>query len=277
MSYLKEVTKIVQAKRQLALNKKLLDELYDKFSCRSLVFPDPVSFLYRYDDLKDKEVVGLIASSLAYGRVEMINKTVNSVLEKMLPSPYLFLMEQTPDTIYKAFNGFKYRFTTDIELSMMLVAIKNILQNYSTLENCFTEGLKSTDETIFPALTKFINILMNDCNVCKNSLLPLPQKGSACKRQNLFLRWMIRQDNVDPGGWNKNLSPKLIMPIDIHIHRFALEMGLTRRKNADMYTAIEVTEHFRALNPDDPLKYDFVIQKSSILSDKMLLKVLKAK
>ncbi len=95
-------------------------------------------------------------------------------------------------------------------------------------------------------------------------LLPSPGKGSACKRLNLFLRWMVRSDDVDPGGWSGVDAGKLIVPLDTHMHRMGLEVGLTRRKQADMQAALEVTRAFRTIAPEDPVRYDFALTRLGI-------------
>ena len=101
----------------------------------------------------------------------------------------------------------------------------------------------------------------------RNSLLPLPDRGSACKRLNLFMRWMVRQDAVDPGGWSGVPLSKLIIPLDTHMHRISRAMGLTSRRQADMGTAMEVTRAFQKFAPDDPLRYDFVLTRLGIRKD----------
>jgi uncharacterized protein (TIGR02757 family) len=97
------------------------------------------------------------------------------------------------------------------------------------------------------------------------SLLPLPERGSACKRLNLFLRWMVRRDEVDPGGWRRIPRSALVIPMDVHMHRIAVAFGLTTRRQADMRAAREVTEAFRVVSPEDPTRYDFALTRQGIL------------
>lgn len=256
-----------------------LEELYLKYSSREYVYPDPVGFLYDFEDIKNREIAALVASSLAYGRVAQINKSVASVLEKMRPSVYQFISNASRKTLFDTFKGFKHRFTTDEEFSLLLYAIKLLIEEHGSLEKAFLSGLKAEDENVFPALKHFSAKLMCTCNICRNSLIPLPEKGSACKRQNLFLRWLVRKDNIDPGGWDNVSKSLLIMPIDTHIHRVSSNFGFTKRKNADMKAAVEITSAFKQLNPEDPVKYDFALTRSSILNDndlKTLLKSLKS-
>ena len=181
------------------LYKDIFDELYSLYTRKEFINPDPLQFLGDYDDPVDREIVGLIASSLALGRVRQIIKSVSIVLEKM-PSPSSFLKKATPDSLRKNFEDFKHRFITGDELSCMLHGIKRVMDEYGSLLACFSAGLKDSDSTVLPALSNFVDELRSANGTGKNRLLPSPADGSACKRLNLFLRWMVRNDSVDPGG-----------------------------------------------------------------------------
>jgi uncharacterized protein (TIGR02757 family) len=212
----------------------------------------------------DVEVVGFIASSLAYGNVKQILRSVSLVLSKMGPSPSGFLLKQPFNRIAHTFSGFKHRFTTGEELARLLWGVRLVIEKHGSLQKCFMSGLRHEDHTVIPALSAFVeNIYPDGCDF----LLPAPGKGSACKRLNLFLRWMVRRDEVDPGGWEGVPPSKLLVPLDTHMHRIAMTLGLTKRKQADLRTAIEVTEAFRKLAPSDPVRYDFVLTRFGIRKD----------
>ena len=243
-----------------------LEHLYEKYNRREFVHPDPLEFLYDYNDLRDREIVGLIASSLAYGRVFQILKSVSNVLEKMTPSPSRFIEESSMESLVLAFRDFKHRFTTGYELAEMLFGIKRVLSKYGSLHACFRNAYERDSETVTPALARFTEEL--NTGFCgSNSLLPLPEKGSACKRFNLFLRWMVRRDDVDPGGWDDISPSKLVVPLDTHLHRICLALGFTNRKQADMKTAMEITDAFRKIAPHDPVRYDFALTRLGIRKD----------
>ncbi len=240
-----------------------LDLIYVTYNAKKYVDPDPLLFLYDYPRIRDREIVGLIAASLAYGRVEMIMKTVGPVLAKMGPSPYLYVKETSCGEIERMFKGFKYRFARDTHLSNLLKGIKQVVNEYGSLENCFSAGMgEKTGETVLPGLCRLYQELNRAGNT--GHLLADPHKTSACKRSHLFLRWMVRKDGVDPGGW-KSVSPsQLIIPLDTHMYKIGTLLGFTKRKSPDKTCALEITAGFKEIVEDDPVKYDFSLTRFGI-------------
>ena len=243
-----------------------LENLYQRYNQPKYVHPDPLEFLYLYKDIKDREIVGLIASSLAYGRVKQILKSVSCVLDMMTPSPYLFLMDSTETFLRNVFNGFKHRFANGDHLAALLQGMKNIIDQYGSLNDCLVHALSDDDSTVIPAINSFASALTGG-NCKSGHLIALPEKGSACKRMNLFLRWMVRKDHVDPGGWRGVPESKLVIPLDTHMHKISLKLGFTAKQRANMRTALEVTKAFRQIVPEDPIKYDFVLTRFGIRDD----------
>lgn len=241
----------------------LLESLYRRYNRREFVHPDPLEFLYRYEDVRDREIAGLVASSLAYGRVAQILKAVGGVLSVMGPSPRAFVASAGSRVLTRKFIAFRYRFTTGDELIAMLSGVRNVLKEYGSLEGCFLSRLDAACGDVPRALDGFAAALCSE----KNSLLPRAARGGACKRLNLYLRWMARRDAVDPGGWAAPAPAALIMPLDTHIHRICADMGLTSRRAADMRTAQDITAAFRAFSPNDPVKYDFALARLGIRND----------
>ena len=242
---------------------KIFEELYERLNRRNHVHPDPLEFLYRYEDPRDREVAGLLASSLAYGRVAQILRSVSSVLDVMGPRPSEFILNSSRESLVESFSGFKHRFSTGEELSMTLFGTKRIIEKYGSLEACFVSGL-CDEETILPALLNFARELRVPSNGKTNSLVPSHEKKSSMKRLNLFLRWMVRCDDVDPGGWSDISTEKLIVPLDVHMMRICKGLGITKRKSAGIKTALDITESFRKISPDDPVKYDFALTRLGI-------------
>ncbi len=258
-----------------AITYKELEELYQRYNKRELVHPDPLEFLYHYEYCDDREVVALIAASLAYGRVAQILSSVRKVLEKLGEGPASFLAKTPPAKLKKLFHSFKHRFTTGEEMASFLINIKKAIKKHGSLECCFKKYSSANDDTFMPALSAFTKELRGE--LVKNSLLPNPDKGSACKRLNLFLRWMVREDDVDPGCW-KTLDPaKLVIPLDTHMHQISLALGLTKRKGGDLRTAVEITKAFRKFCPQDPVRYDFALTRMGIRDELDVKKWLKAR
>jgi uncharacterized protein (TIGR02757 family) len=249
-----------------AIYRDRLLRLYRLYNCREYVHPDPLEFLFDYPDVRDREIVALVAASLAYGAVRQILRSVRSVLEHV-ESPRAFLMAASGSSLRQTFRDFKHRFTTGQELAMMLFGIKRVLERWGSLESCFCAGLKDEHDTVIPALTGLVKELAVVFPSRPRSLLPSPEAGSACKRHNLFLRWMVRRDAVDPGGWDSVPRSKLVVPVDVHMHRLSLRLGLTKRRQADLRTALEITEAFRSIEPEDPVRYDFCLTRLGIRDD----------
>jgi len=249
------------------LVKQELERLYHFYNSRRWVHPDPLEFLYAYPNLEDREAAGLIASSLAYGRVTQILKTVSTVLERLGHSPAAFLTSASDAFLSDVFADFRYRFTSGQELALLLSGMKRVMKRHGSLGRCFLHGSRPDDRTILPGLALFVDELSTPFAARVHSLLPRPQKGSACKRLNLFLRWMVREDRVDPGGWHRLDPSKLIVPLDTHMHRIAVDLGLTKSQCATMKTALEITRAFREINPQDPVRYDFALTRTGIRND----------
>ncbi len=249
------------------MDREHLDALYVKYNQREFVSPDPLQFLYDYPDVREREVAALIASSLAFGRVAQIVRSVGIVLQRLGPSPRAFLKAAAPESIRTMFGDFIHRFVTGADLAEMLLAVKRVIRRYGSLYACFLSGVNADDETVLPALAAFVRELSAETDGRRNYLLPAPERGSACKRLNLFLRWMVRKDDVDPGGWHGISPSMLIIPLDVHMHRICRAFGLTARKGADMRTAVEITDAFREIAPEDPARYDFCLTRPGIRDD----------
>lgn len=242
--------------------KTRLDYLYKKYNKREYISPDPLMFLKGYSRKRDREVAGFLAASFAYGRVEMIIKTVAVILGKMSPSPYQYIIKSTRESIADNFKGFKYRFATQVHLSNLILGMQDVIKKYASLENCFYEGWSPSDETIVPGLVFLTDQIRGARQI--GHLLADPNKKSACKRSHLFLRWMVRQDQVDPGEWSKINPCQLIVPLDTHMFNVGSFLGFTKRKSMDLKTAIDITRGFKAIEKKDPVKYDFCLTRFGI-------------
>ncbi len=267
-------TSLYRHPAELERLKKLFDRLYEKYNHHELIKPDPLQFVYRYSKPADMEIAGFLASSLAYGRVEQIQNDLNDLLGRMGPSPYDFTIN-FKDKDRAKLESFKHRFNTGGDISDLLTLLKDILIKYGSMEKYFLEGFKSTDENTIFALMHFCDSLLDKYRMAHKGhqsrtlafLLAGPGLGGAAKRLNLFLRWMVRKDDVDAGLWHSVDKSKLIVPVDVHIGRLCRILGFHNHKNISLKTALEITRNFARISPDDPVKYDFALSRIGILED----------
>ena len=244
---------------------ELLEKIYSYYTHPQYISPDPLQMLFNYRERRDIEVVVLISASFAYGRVAAILSTLNFIFEVLMPAPCKYLLKSSKEELAEKFAGFKYRFTTDTELVDMLYAIKCILEKFDTLENCFLSVLEPSEPDYSSAMKRFSALIYEyGAFSGKSSLIPMPQLSSASKRLAMFLRWMIRHDEVDLGLWDRCNPKALIVPLDTHMHSVAKRLGFTKSKTGSMRTAQEITHGFALFSPEDPVKYDFALTRSGI-------------
>ena len=248
----------------MRLEKRKLEELYARYNRRELISPDPLEILYRYRASRDREIAGLLSALLAYGGVRQIVNSAADALGRMNPSPRAFLEASTTARLQKIFRGFRHRWTTGRDIVALLAGVKVAIDRFGSLESSFLSGFLPDHETVLPALTAWVRMLRVGGGGAQRDLLSCPRQGSACKRLNLFLRWMARKDEVDPGLWSGVHASKLVVPLDLHMHRIGLAWGLTTRKSADLKSALEITAAFRTVSPDDPVRYDFALTRASM-------------
>ena len=274
----------------------ILERLYARYNRRRFINTDPLQFVYQYSGRADMEIVGFLAAELAYGRVQQIEKSLVDLLGRMGDSPFKFV--QNFDRQKRAkLKDFKHRFTTGDDISDLLMLLKKVLNQYGSIEKFFLRGYNPNDKNIISALSKFCDSLLDmytkahNCSVRRglSYLLPRPAAGSACKRLNLFLRWMVRNDGVDAGLWNTIDKAKLIVPVDVHIGRLCRILGLYPvrsnpakserplsvqtsngvydRNTVSLRAAVKITESFAEIEPADPVKYDFSLSRIGIVDN----------
>jgi uncharacterized protein (TIGR02757 family) len=243
--------------------KEKLDKIYlqyrQKFSSR-----DPVWVLHRFPDARDTEIIGLIAASYSYGQVDQINGFTEKLLSQTGNKPYEFTINFTKRKDKKYLKGLNYRFNTEDDLADLFFSISKAINEYGSLKNLFMKGFKADSENIIDALSDFVTYLSSFSNHQYsgkqnyfNYLLPNPTNKSTCKRMNLFLRWMVRKDEIDTGLWSEIGKSKLIMPVDVLVAWVSKNLKLVNRKSVDLKFALELTETLKKFDKDDPVKYDF--------------------
>lgn len=245
----------------------LLKGFYQDHSHAGRIKDDPVELPHRYADPREIEVVGWLASALAYGRVDLFKGAVEKILALMEEGPYLYLARFDPERERPRFKGIYYRLNTTDDLFCFVYLMSRVVQRFGSVGQLF-RSLYQEEEDIGPTLSRFIGVVLStdlrpvygkkEMPDGLRQLLSSPAQGSACKRMNLYLRWMVRpNDGIDFGLWKEIPSAKLIIPLDTHIVRIGRYLGLTKRKSTDWKMAKEITESLKAFDPIDPLKYDF--------------------
>jgi len=252
----------------------ILETLYAKYNHRHLIKPDPLQFVYCYSSGADMEIVALLASCLAYGRVRQIGKDLAELFSRIGPSPCEFVMSFDKNSRRKL-DGFKHRFNCGDDIATLMAALRLIFEQYASLEEFFLEGYDDTADSVAGALSAFSRGILKLCAQNRKGavpaslayLLPDPTAGSCCKRLNLFLRWMVRDDEVDVGLWKSVDTSKLLVPVDTHMARLCKILGLYERKTVSLRAAVEITRSFAQIEPADPVKYDFALSRIGIIED----------
>jgi uncharacterized protein (TIGR02757 family) len=247
--------------------KRSLDELYQQFNCADAA-TDPVQIVRRYIEPADQEVVGFLAAALAFGRVASVLQSIERVLDVLGPSPAAFVRSFDPKHDGEPLREVVHRWTRGSDLAALLLIVRHMLDDGS-IEAFFLKGYDRSAADVAPALDSFsTRALATDVRSAYGRIrpspgvayfFPKPSSGSGCKRLNLFLRWMVRRDAVDLGVWTRVHPSALVVPLDTHVIRVGRCLGLTRRMSPGWRMAAEITASLRALDPVDPVKYDFSI------------------
>lgn len=243
--------------------KALIESVYQKYHHPDYIGDDPVRFLHIYLDPLDREVVALLAALMAYGRVEQIRAKTTYVLSLLDQSPWAFLKKGNLEPIAPALMGFRHRFMSGDMLLGLFENMVSIIKQWGSLGRCFRECWENSGREILQAVSIYRSHLSGRFEKW-GMILPDPFRGSACKRWFLFLRWMVRSDEIDPGGWGFIPKSTLMVPLDVHLHRVALKFGFTTRKSANLRTVYEITEALRIFDPYDPVRYDFSLTRWSM-------------
>lgn len=260
-------------RRRLAALQGLLNRAYAEYD-RRWIEPDPVQFVWRYHRPEDREVAGLVASSLAYGNIKQIKRSVETVLGILGPRPARALDSLQAKAALRSLQGFKHRFNDAMDAACLLVFIREMRRAAGSVEGFFAPDGRVTD--LRTALTHFVDralALPRDGLYGQGPLpdgagvrffFPSPEDGSACKRLCLYLRWMVRADTVDPGGWTRVPRAALLIPLDAHIINIGRSARLTRRVSPGWKMAEDITATLRACDPLDPVKFDFALHRMGL-------------
>lgn len=246
-----------------------LDRFYREYDFKERLLHDPIEIPHRYKNLRDIEIAGFLASCFAYGKVGLFKPVVEKILAVMGKSPYDFLMHFSLVRQARLFQGLRYRFNRTEDIICLIYLLHRLLRKEGSIEGAFMKHYRDEDENIGKGLAGLMGeFLATDTARIYGTpgkpaglaqFFPSPEKGSSCKRPNLFLRWMVRDRDIDLGIWTDIPKYKLVMPLDTHIMKISQCLGFTDRKAQDWKTAVEITESLKRFDPADPLKYDFAL------------------
>ena len=242
--------------------KTFLEETYRRFHREEYIDPDPLSRVRMYLNLQDREVAAFLCASLALGRVGGILKACDAVLAPLGNPLRENLLQASPEDLSFWFSDFRYRFFGSTEIVSFLSALQGLLRQLGTLEDCFATGYQGMDP--HRGIEKIFQVMESHKRGSWGILLSDPSKGGGMKRWHLFLRWMVRKDGIDLGGWEVMKPSALKVPVDTHLYRFSLGWGITRRRSIDRTTVEEITEAFRRVDPEDPVRFDFSVSRLGI-------------
>jgi uncharacterized protein (TIGR02757 family) len=242
--------------------KDFLEKKVDAYNQPFFIKNDPVCIPHSFKKKQDIEIAGFFAAIFAWGsRTTIINKS-RELMQLMDNAPHDFCVSHSENDLRKLLH-FKHRTFTATDLLYFISFFQAHYQKYSSLEDAFTKWMDKKDENVENALNGFYRYFFSLEDVPKRTLkhIASPQRKSACKRINMFLRWMVRNDNrgVDLGIW-KNISPsQLVIPLDLHVARVARKFNLLERKANDWPAALELTGAMKEMDPNDPCRYDFAL------------------
>jgi uncharacterized protein (TIGR02757 family) len=254
--------------------KIFLENQYVRYHSPEYLRLDPLICLDGFCSHNDLEIAGFVASALAYGRAETIIRNVSNIFEITGLDIAKFSTESSLSRKIRLFRSFKHRFTDGYDIALLLEVLGTMQRRYGSLESLFMEGFAAGDTTIKNALTHFTGKIRGHASRIAPDrekgigyLLSSPASGSACKRLNMYLRWMVRpHDGIDLGVWKNIPSSKLVIPIDTHEARISRTLGLTKRATVNWTMAEEITAKLRAIDPADPVRFDFSLCRVGMIN-----------
>ena len=256
------------------LLKDALDRLYASFNYPDSA-RDPIQIVRRFERLDDREVVAFLAGGLAFGRVASVMASIESVCAAIGPNPAAFVRGFDPAHDAEQLRAIGHRWTRGEDLVGLVWTLRQLIDEHGSLERAFVAGLDPAAPDVEAALEAFSQRARaidlrpaygrRPRRPGAHYFFSRPSTGSACKRLNLFLRWMVRRDAIDPGGWTSVPARQLVVPLDTHTIRVGKCLRLTRRVSPGWKMASEITAALRVFDPDDPVRYDFALCHLSMM------------
>ena len=253
-----------------------LDTLVDRYEAPAFIDDDPISIPHAFDDPRDQEVIGLYAALLAWGRRDVMLRKLQELCERMDHAPFDFVRSFDPTRDADALDGFVHRTFQPIDAVWLTRNLSAALDRYGSVEALFAAHLPdeaSADaEPVAAGLQGLSTTLLtihDDTPERLRKHLARPAAGSACKRLNMYLRWMVRDGPVDLGLWSCLDPSDLLLPLDVHAGRQVRALGLLERKSTDWKAVRRVTAVCRHLCPEDPARYDFAFYGIGVQDDSL--------
>ncbi|AWW31633.1 TIGR02757 family protein [Echinicola strongylocentroti] len=242
--------------------KGFLEEKVALYNQPGFIAADPILIPHRYSKKQDIEIAGFFAATLAWGQRKTIINKCTELLVMMDDAPHDFMLHHSESDL-KPFLDFKHRTFNDIDTLWFIAFLSRFYREHGSLEEAFTVGWEDEVDIMEVLLGNFHEVFFADPEAPRRTRkhVATPKRKAACKRINMFLRWMVRKDQkgVDFGIWEKISPSQLICPCDLHVDRVARKLGLIQRKQTDWKTAVELTARLREFDPLDPVKYDFAL------------------
>ncbi len=240
--------------------KELLERKYNQYNNISFIETDPVSIPHKFSRKEDIEISGFLVSVISWGNRIAILKSANLMMDLMDSEPYNFIMGAS-EKEFKRFENFVYRTFNSDDMLFFIYSMRNVYKNRGGLEKIFEDSFNKSGN-VRDAISSVRFVLLETEHLKRTEKhIANPVKGSAAKRINMFLRWMVRKDNngVDFGLWKKIPVSSLMCPLDVHSGNVARKLGLLKRKQTDWKAVEELTDNLRKFDSEDPVKYDFAL------------------
>ena len=239
---------------------ELLEDRYQRYNTPDFIETDPIYIPHQFTEKEDIEIAGFLTALIAWGRRSSILKNAQSLIERMDFAPYDFI-QNSQDEDQESLQGFVHRTFNEIDCLALVKALSWVYREKGGLEAIFSQGIQADSADVLGGIVSARTQLVSIPHFPKRTHKHLanPLQGSAAKRINMFLRWMVRSDSngVDFGLWKQIAPAQLICPLDVHTGNVARKLGLLQRKQNDWKAAVELTEALRAYCPEDPIKYDY--------------------
>lgn len=251
--------------QQPMVNQQFLDAAAARFNTPAFIADDPIGVPHRFERLQDREIMGFWTAMLAWGQRKTIIQSALRLAELMDWAPHDFMLHHTEEDRAR-FLDFKHRTFQATDTLWFLEFFQQFYQKNDSLEHAFARHLLPGDLTTERALVGFHRDFFDhpDAPDRTRKHVATPERGSTCKRLNMYLRWMVRRDPAGSGGvdfglWQRISPAQLLMPLDVHVERVARRLGLLHRPQTDWRAVLELTESLRAFDPNDPVRYDFAL------------------